>query len=651
MTNRPTPDDLPAPTLTLTTERDALPAGGGRVDALVRVEVGFAGAERDRDPITLALVIDRSGSMGGAPLAFAKRAAQQALTVLQPGDAVAVVAFDSLVQVVVPTTVVVDDLSALHAAIDQVQVGGTTALHAGWCEGVTQALALPSERGPARVILLSDGCANVGLTDASAIAREVADARSTMGVTTSVIGLGRHFDEHLMRAVADAGGGSYSFVASPDELPELFETEFAMLSALRGRNVRLAFDGADARFVHAHQGAALEDGRLALPELVAGLPRQAFVTIALDGDALPPLRLTWDDAFTGRRETLTLALDLPALGAAALAGRPVSQALLDVRRRAAFAERVREVEQQIAIGRFDRAEQVLGALRGELAAWPDDDQRNARLADVEALLAASRQRDRALADKQAHRVRYEHESGLDREVKRSMLTFERAARTERAEHRARAGASARSRPVPPRLRGHVEHRVDLHTPHGHHVLEVVEGDVTAQVVDAIVNPSNRGLFGTAGVDGAVHAKGGPELTAACRAIGGIDIAEAVVTAGFRLPAANVIHTTTLPWSGGGSGELAALRSAYANVMALARRLQLRSVALPAIGTGTYGYPRQAATDVAIEAVVAALEKHGGPALVCFVVQDPVLARMYQHALDARVAVATPTATPAATPNA
>ena len=648
MTDRRTPDDLPTPILTLTTEHDALPAGGGRVDALVRLEVGFAGVERDRDPMTLALVIDRSGSMGGEPLAFAKRAAQQALTVLQPGDAVAVVAFDTGVQVVVPATVIEDDLGAIHAAIDQVGVGGTTALHAGWLEGVTQALALPNRRGPARVILLSDGCANVGLTDAAAIAQEVAEARSDMGVTTSAVGLGRHFDERLMRAVADAGGGSYSFVASPDELPELFETEFAMLSALRGRNVRLAFDGADARFVRVHQGATLEDGRLALPELVAGLPRQAFVTIAVDGDALPPLRLTWDDAFTGLREASTLALDLPALGAAALAGRPAHPTIVDARRRSAFAERVQEVEQHVAAGRFDHAANAIGNLRNELATWPDDATRSARLADLEAMLAASHRRDRALADKLTHRVRYEHEVGLDRDEKRSMLFSERAVRSEKAAYRARAGASAAepSRRTP-RLRGHVEHRVELHTPNGHHALEVLEGDVTAQAVDAIVNPSNRGLFGTAGVDGAVHAKGGPELTAACRAIGGIDIGEAVVTGGYRLPASNVIHTTTLPWRGGGSGELEALRTAYTNVMALARRLQLRSIAFPAIGTGTYAYPREAATDVAVEAVVSSLERHGGPASVCFVLQDPVLARTYRRALDAHVPGRTPTATPSA----
>lgn len=639
MSDRPTPTDLPAPTLTLTAERGALAIGGGRVDVLIGVEVGFAGVERDRDPITLALVIDRSGSMGGAPLAFAKRAAQQALTVLQPGDAVAIVAFDSGVSVIVPTTVVEDDLGAIHDAIDGVRVGGSTALHAGWLEGVTQALALPQDRGPARVVLLSDGCANVGLADAASIAREVADARRDLGVSTSAIGLGSHFDEQLMRAVAEAGGGSYSFVASPDELPELFETEAAMLSALRGRDVRLAFEGADARFVAAHRGATLDAGRLALPELVAGLPRQAFVTIEHEGDTLPPLRLSWDDVFTGRRESATLAATLPACDAATLAARPVAPEVVDVRRQLAFAERVQTLGQLVAEQRFADAERTIGELRSDVSSWPDAAARSAQLADLEAILAASRRHDAPMARKYADRGRHELIAGELRYQRRSMLDEERAAREAKAAHRARFAANAATDRPEPRL-GQVEHRVLLDTPHGRHVIEVALGDITDQRVDAIVNPSNRGLFGTAGVDGAVHAKGGPELTAACRAIGGIQRGEAVVTPGFRLATTNVIHTTATPWAGGGSGELEALRSAYGNTLALARRLRLRSLAIPAIGTGTYGYPLDLATRVAVEMVTTALEQHGGPDLVRFVLQDRRLANLYRRELAARVGSAT-----------
>ena len=642
MTDRPTPTDLPAPVLTLITERGALLAGGGRVDALIGVEVGFAAAERDRDPVTLALVIDRSGSMGGAPLAFAKRAAQQALSVLQPDDAVAVVAFDDRVTVVVPTTVVGDDRGAIHDAIEPLRVGGTTALHAGWLEGVTQALALPSERGPARVVLLSDGCANVGLSDAAGIAREVAEARCDLGVSTSAIGLGPHFDEQLMRGVAEAGGGSYSFVASPDELPELFETEAATLSALRGRDVRLAFDGAGARFVAVHRGATLDAGQLALPELVAGLPRRAFVTIAHDGDELPPLRLSWDDAFTGRRESATLAVTLPACDAATVAARPQDQAVVDARRQLAFAERVQAVGQLVAEQRFADAEHSVAALRDEVASWPDDAARSAQLADLEAILAASLRRDAPMARKYADRGRHELIEGVMRYQRRSMLDEERSARQAKAAHRARAAANAATDRPEPRL-GQIEHRALLDTPHGRHVVEVVLGDITDQRVDAIVNPSNRGLFGTAGVDGAVHTRGGPELTAACRAIGGIQRGEAVVTQGFRLAAANVIHTTAMPWTGGGSGELEALRSAYGNTLSLARRLRLHTMAIPAIGTGTYGYPIDLATRVAVDVVTAALEQHGGPELVRFVLQDPRLVDAYRRELDARFGTASATA--------
>ena len=165
---------------------------------------------------------------------------------------------------------------------------------------------------------------------------------------------------------------------------------------------------------------------------------------------------------------------------------------------------------------------------------------------------------------------------------------------------------------------------------------MVVGDVTRQAVDAIVNPTNRGLFGTAGVDGAVHRRGGPELTAACRELGGIDYGQAVVTPGFRLPAARVIHTTTPPWKGGAADELATLEAAYAACFDVARRLRLRSLALPAIGTGAYGYPPDAATEVAVRVAVRELLRSPTLELVRFVAFDRDMAARYERAVATAV---------------
>jgi len=642
--------DLPRPTVSLTPERGALPRAGGRVDALLRIEVGLPGVERDRDAVTLALVIDRSGSMGGVPLAYAKRAAQQALTVLQPGDAVAVVAFASGVEVVVPTSAVTDDLSAVHDAIEHIAVGGMTALHGGWVEGLTQALALERATGLARVVLLSDGQANVGETSPTAIAADVAKAFAEHGVSTSAVGLGAHFDERLMTAVSTAGGGTFTFVETPEQLPELFETEIASLSSLRGRRVRLAFDGAAARFVAAGGGARLDAGHLGFPDLVGGMPRDVLVTIELDaGAALPPLRLSWDDAYTGARESIDVTLDLPLLDADELAARPIETTVAAASRGRSYADALGRIEPLVRRGRFDDAERAITALREQVESWPPDEAREERLQDLAQLLERSRARDQAMSAKVAHDMKYRVDTDMPRSKRAAMLAFERELRSDKMAFREASRTPSRPAriPDPTAPLGTVRpartvHRSEVaHAGGGTTRLEVVIGDITQQAADAIVNPSNRGLFGTAGVDGAVHATGGPELTAACRAIGGIDYGQAVVTPGFRLPATHVIHTTTPRWRGGDASELATLGRAYAACLDAARRLRVHTLAIPAIGTGAFRYPLDRATEVAVAAVVAAVTKHEAPEVVRFVMLDEGLATTYARELDAALAASVP----------
>ncbi len=166
-------------------------------------------------------------------------------------------------------------------------------------------------------------------------------------------------------------------------------------------------------------------------------------------------------------------------------------------------------------------------------------------------------------------------------------------------------------------------------------VEVVVGDVTEEAVDALVNSTNRGLFGTGGVDGEVHRKGGPRLTDACRRLGELDYGRAVVTPGFRLRAQHVVHVSVPPWQGGGHGELRVLEAAYRAALDVARRLRAASIALPAVGTGTYRYPVEAATRVALETVLDELERSGGPERVRFVLADEATAQAYRAARAAR----------------
>jgi O-acetyl-ADP-ribose deacetylase len=138
------------------------------------------------------------------------------------------------------------------------------------------------------------------------------------------------------------------------------------------------------------------------------------------------------------------------------------------------------------------------------------------------------------------------------------------------------------------------------------LLHAVQGDITAEQVDAVVNAANRHLRGGGGVDGAIHRAAGAErLQAACRAIGECPPGRAVVTDGFDLPARFIIHTVGPVWHGGTEGEPATLASCYRNALAVADEVGARSVAFPAISTGIYGYPLGQAAGIAVTTARAA----------------------------------------------
>jgi len=164
-------------------------------------------------------------------------------------------------------------------------------------------------------------------------------------------------------------------------------------------------------------------------------------------------------------------------------------------------------------------------------------------------------------------------------------------------------------------------------------IEVTQGDITRQCVDAIVNAANESLLGGGGVDGAIHRAAGPELLAECRELGGCPTGAARITGGYRLPAAHVIHTVGPVWQGGHAGEPALLASCYASSLRLAEDNGLRSIAFPAISTGIFGYPLEAATRIAIDTVAAFPAKR--LELVRFVCFDAHTAEVYRTLLGSR----------------
>ena len=169
-------------------------------------------------------------------------------------------------------------------------------------------------------------------------------------------------------------------------------------------------------------------------------------------------------------------------------------------------------------------------------------------------------------------------------------------------------------------------------------LVLMQGDITRQMTDAIVNAANSGLMGGGGVDGAIHRAGGPAIKEECKQIvakiGRLDTGQAVITTGGTLPSKYVIHTVGPVWHGGSHGEPDLLASAYWECLKLATERELKSISFPSISTGAYGYPVAEAAEIALRTLISFLRDMSTMLEeVYFVLFDNGTYRAYKLALD------------------
>ncbi|MDR2076998.1 MAG: peptidoglycan-binding protein [Desulfovibrio sp.] len=215
------------------------PSGETEIHILLRFRAPAAGKTARRPPLSLALVLDRSGSMADAgKLDYAVRAGKEAVRLLGPRDKLAIVQYDTTVQVLSPLAPVTDK-AALNRLLDSLTPGDYTFLSGGLQAGINQLRKAGDDSGK-RVLLLSDGLANRGLTEAKKVAAMGASAKDR-NISVSTLGLGLDYDENMLQLLAQRGGGQYSYIRDSEDLPAFFRQELSLAAESATRGLRLIF--------------------------------------------------------------------------------------------------------------------------------------------------------------------------------------------------------------------------------------------------------------------------------------------------------------------------------------------------------------------------------------------------------------------------
>lgn len=344
------------------------------LDILIKILPPLVAPTTDRPALNLGLALDRSGSMQGAKLDYAKQAACFAVENLLPSDRISLVLFDTDVETPVPNTLATDKGPILDK-IRRVQAGSSTALHAGWVEGGIQVSQYLNPEHLNRVILLSDGLANVGETRLDAIATDV-HGLAQRGVSTTAMGVGTDYDENLLEAMARSGDGNFYHIESPAQLPALFESELMGLSATLGRQVTLRLNPQNGTVIKdvLNDFDQAPDGDYKLPNLAIGSPIYVVVRLQLpalsQAQDLCQVHLAWSDPNQPARQHLQAALSIPVVQAEQLSDFPANAEVQEQLALLMAARARKEAIECADRGDYAAADQALGQAQEMFAAMP-----------------------------------------------------------------------------------------------------------------------------------------------------------------------------------------------------------------------------------------------------------------------------------------
>ena len=352
------------------------PQGGSR-HLWVRLEVPRTSAPRPRLPLDLALVLDRSGSMAGEKITLAKKAAADAVQLLRDSDRCALVAYDDeILRAVRSAPVARAQRESLLRAIGTIDARGTTDLFGGWMAGAEE-IAESGDGRLRRVLLLTDGIANVGVTDPDDIVRHVREL-AARGVSTTTFGIGRDFDEILVSGMAEAGNGHFYYIERGQQIPDYLAGELGELLTIAAKSVTLALRVSPGVRIQNLNGLPMAGAIYQLGDLSEGAVIDLCFVLEVAPGSPGPVEvvaaLAWEEAAEQAARsaqgdvTLSLGTDAECSAEA-----PDNEALaLAVRSRAALART--EAIKLNRRGEYEQAKKVAGdeasillALAGDLA--------------------------------------------------------------------------------------------------------------------------------------------------------------------------------------------------------------------------------------------------------------------------------------------